>query len=85
MFALYFGSGVAGMVLSAAIWAGALMLSAFLFVLVIAFAIAIMWLDDTPRHDWLERSLWGSIKDADQKYRNAEIEMDEYKLAIGAA
>lgn len=82
---LYLGSAGAGIGFAIAAYFTAVALSLVFFVLALAFAIAIMWLDDTPRHNWLERSLWGSIKDVGQKYRNAEIEMDEYKLAIGAA
>lgn len=82
--ALYFGSGFASALMTFAVLMSWFAIAGIFFVVVLALAIAIMWLGDTARHEWLERSLWGTIKDKSQKYGELKEEMQQYKIAVGA-
>lgn len=79
----YYAAGAAGFVLAIAIFSGALFVAA-LALLTVLLASFFLWAqEDGPRHDWLERCLWGNL--ATQRYPDLEVEMDEYRIALGAA
>lgn len=81
---LYWASGISSGLLTAAVLFGAFALAAALFVVVIALALAIMWMGDDSRHDWLERTMWGRIQDSAQRYETLEVEIEQYAVAVGA-
>ena len=79
----YYAAGAAGFVLAIAIFSGALFVAA-LALLTVLLASFFLWAqEDGPHHDWLERCLWGNL--ATKRYPDLEVEMDEYRIAVGAA
>ena len=82
---LYAGSSMVGVFLTIAVLAGWFAVAGLLFIVALALAVAIMWLGDDARQDWLERTLWGKIGDPSEKYRTVEEDMQQYKIAVGAA
>ena len=78
----YLVSGVAGAVLSFAIVAGAIFIGVVAFVVLVLASAFILWQQDSPGHDWLERCLWGRL--ASRKYPDLDLEMSEYEVALRA-
>lgn len=81
--AAYFVSGLAGIVLAFAILAAYVFIAVVAFVALILSSIFVLGYSDNARHDWLERCLWGRLEG--QKYPDAKVEVQEYRIALGAA
>src|SRR5690606_15617086 len=77
----YYISVGAGALMALAILAGAIVVAVVSFVVLLLASIFIMWREDNARHDWLERCLWGNLPG---RYPEMEIEMDEFRIAMGA-
>ena len=77
----YVISGVAGAVLAVAIAFSAVFIAVVALIFLVLASIFIMWNSDDDRHDWLERCLWGKLKE--QRYPGVEVEMNEFKIAKG--
>jgi hypothetical protein len=78
----YYVSTGAGAMLALALLAGAVFLAAVSLVVLLLASAFILWQEDEARHDWLERCLWGNLRE--QRYPDLEMEMKEYRIAVGA-
>lgn len=78
--AAYYVSAGSGALLALAILAGAVFLAVVSLVLLLLASIFILWREDNARHDWLQHCLWGNLA---ERYPDMEIEMDEYRAAMG--
>ena len=80
--AAYAISGVAGLVLAFAIVGSAVFVGVIAFVVLMLASVFILWQQDNPGHDWLERCLWGSLES--QRYPDVDVEMEGYEIALRA-
>ncbi|MGY0634592.1 T6SS effector BTH_I2691 family protein [Luteimonas sp. A478] len=80
--AAYTVSGFSGLVLAFAIVASAIFIGIIAFVFLILASVFILWHQDTPGHDWLERCLWGGLER--QRYLDIGVEMENYEIALRA-
>lgn len=77
---LFMASAATGAALSIAILAGSLFWTGIFFVLVVLLVIATMMWGDTATQAWLDRCLWGQLRD--ERYEDMDTEQSEFKLAV---
>lgn len=80
MIGLFTASAISGAGLTIAILASSLFWTGIFFVLVVGVAIAMMIWGDTPMHAWLDRCLWGQLKD--ERYADMTTEQSQFDLAL---
>ncbi|MCD7099533.1 T6SS effector BTH_I2691 family protein [Stenotrophomonas sp. MMGLT7] len=82
MTTFYALSGLSGAGLTIAIIFSSLFWTGIFFVLVVLVAIAIMVWGDSALHAWLDRCLWGQLKN--ERYKDMSTEQNEFKLAVSS-
>lgn len=82
MMGLYWASSIAGAGLAFSVLVASLLWGSIFLVIAFLVAIAMMVWGDGMHHAWLDRCWWGRLKV--ECYEDEMVEMEEYKLAMGA-